>query len=75
VSALRAQGLIVRFQDRIQKRMARGGTIDDIDAEIIEPADLSADQKAALWLYAWSHLSRRKQRRSAELHLRLVGIG
>ena len=65
----------MRFQDRIKTRMARGGTIDDIDAEIIEPSDLSADQKAALWLYAWSHVSRRKQRRSAEVHLSLVGMG
>jgi hypothetical protein len=54
--------------------MRRGGSLDDVHSELIEPSDLTADQKAALWLYAWSHLSRRQQRRSAELQLRMAGM-
>ena len=49
-----------------------GDSIDDVDLELIDQTDLSADEKAALWLYAWSFVPRRKQRASAELHLRLV---
>ena len=56
----------------VRGRMRGGSTIDDVDAEIIEPTDFSADEKAALWLYAWSFVPGRSQRKSAELHLRLA---
>ena len=49
----------------IRRRMRRGDSIDDVDLELIERADLSADDKAALWLYAWSLVPRRRQRASA----------
>ena len=58
--------------EEIRGRMRRGDTIDDVDLELIDQTDLSADEKAALWLYAWSFVPRREQRASAELHLRLV---
>jgi hypothetical protein len=61
--------------DEIRRRMRHGDSIDDVDSEIIERSDLNGDQKAALWLYAWSFIPRRKQRASAELHMRLVGLG
>ena len=67
-------GDIRRLQDEIHERMGRRGSLDDVHVELIEPCGLNDDQKAALWLYAWSHLPRRKQRRSAEMHLRLAGI-
>jgi hypothetical protein len=53
--------------------MRHGDSIDDVDLELVERSGLSADEKAALWLYAWSFVPRRKQRPSAEVHLRLVG--
>jgi hypothetical protein len=58
--------------DEIRRRMRHGDSIDDVDLELIERTGLSPDEKAALWLYAWSFVSRRQQRASAELHLRLV---
>jgi hypothetical protein len=58
--------------DEIRRRMRHGDSIDDVDLELIERTGLSPDQKAALWLYAWSFVPRRQQRASAELHLRLV---
>jgi hypothetical protein len=58
--------------DEIRGRMRHGESIDDVDLELIERSGLSPDEKAALWLYAWSFVPRRKQRASAELHLRLV---
>jgi hypothetical protein len=58
--------------DEISRRMRHGDSIDDVDLELIERSGLSSDEKAALWLYAWSFVPRRKQRASAQLHLRLV---
>jgi hypothetical protein len=58
--------------NEIRRRMRHGASIDDVDVELIERTGLSPDQKAALWLYAWSFVPRRQQRASAELHLRLV---
>lgn len=58
--------------DEIRSRMRHGESIDDVDLELIERSGLSTDEKAALWLYAWSFVPRRKQRASAQLHLRLV---
>jgi hypothetical protein len=56
----------------IRRRMRHGDSIDDVDFEVIERSGLSPNEKAALWLYAWSFVPRRAQRASAELHLRLV---
>lgn len=58
----------------IRRRMRHGDSIDDVDLEVIERSGLNVDQKAALWLYAWSFVPRRKQRASAKLHMRLVGL-
>jgi hypothetical protein len=61
------------FEEEIRRRMRNGDSIDDVDLEVIERSGLSANQKAALWLYAWSFVPRRKQRASVQLHFRLVG--
>jgi hypothetical protein len=60
------------IQEEIRRRMRHGESIDDVDLELIERSGLSTDEKAALWLYAWSFVPRWKQRASAELHLQLV---
>ena len=65
--------VLTRARAEVHRRMSRGSPIDDVDSELIEPSGFSADQKAALWLYAWSFVPRRSQRRSADLHLRLHG--
>lgn len=62
----------VSILQEIRARMRHGDSIDDVDLELIERSGLSQDEKAALWLYAWSFVPRRAQRASAELHLRLV---
>jgi hypothetical protein len=36
---------------------------------VIEPSDLSEDEKSALWLYAWSFVHWRAQRREARAHI------
>ena len=57
----------------VRRRMSRGASVDEVDAEIIEPSNFNGEEKAALWLYAWSFVPRRAQRKSADLHLWLAG--
>jgi hypothetical protein len=63
---------LTEARSEVRRRMTHGSSVDDVDSDLIEPSGLSADQKAALWLYAWSFVPGRKQRKSAELHLTLV---
>jgi hypothetical protein len=75
MSAERLDPTLGRARADVRRQMTRGGSVDDVDAEIIAPADFSADEKAALWLYAWSFVPRRLQRRSADRHLRMAALG
>jgi hypothetical protein len=61
-----------RARADVRRRMSCGGSVDDVDAEVIEPSGLNADEKAALWLYAWSYVPRRMQRRWAERNLQMA---
>jgi hypothetical protein len=74
VSGERLDPVLGRARTDVRRHMSRGGSVDDVDAEIIAPSDFSADEKAALWLYAWSYVPRRMQRRSAERHLQLAAF-
>ena len=47
--------MIVELQAEIERRMRRGARFDEIEDHVIDPAPLSDDQKAALWLFAWSY--------------------
>ena len=52
---------VARFaelREQIRDATVQGVGLDQIGAELIEPAALDDDDKAALWLYAWS-LARR----------------
>lgn len=53
------------YQSRIAERMERGGSVDDVDEEIIGPSPFTNEQKAALWLYAWSYVPPARQRYEA----------
>jgi hypothetical protein len=56
----------------IGRRMRRGDSIDDVDLELIERADLSADEKATLWLTRGRSCRAESSAPRAEVHLRLV---
>jgi len=53
----------------IEAGMRRGESFSTIDDEVIEPSRLSDEEKSALWLYAWSFMDWRAQRREALAHL------
>ena len=53
------------YQRRVAELVASGASIDHIDDTVIAPAPLTAEAKAALWLYAWSFQPVAEQRRVA----------
>ena len=74
MSSERLDPALGRARTAVRLHMSRGGSVDDVDAEIIEPSEFSAEEKAALWLYAWSYVPRRMQRRWADRHLRMGAV-
>ena len=62
---------LIDLREEIGERMRAGTPLDDVESELIEPQDhLDADEKAALWLFAWSFVPPARQRSEA---LRLSG--
>jgi hypothetical protein len=56
---------VAEYQTRIERLALASRPFGEIETEIDE-APLSGDQKAALWLLAWSYQDRRAQRRIAQ---------
>src|SRR4051794_14840050 len=56
----------MRFE--VEGRMMRGDRFTDVE-DAIDATALSADEKSALWLLAWSYVDWRAQRREARAHL------
>jgi hypothetical protein len=61
-----------QLQGEVAFRMRRGDTFASVEAEIIDPSGLSEDEKAALWLYGWSFVHWRRQRREAMAHIEVL---
>ena len=58
-----------QLQGDVAVRMRRGDTFASVEANVIDPSGLSDAEKAALWLYAWSFVHWRRQRREAMAHI------
>jgi hypothetical protein len=59
-------------QSEIAARMRRGETFASVEEQVIDPSDLSEREKAALWLFGWSFVHWRRQRREAVNHIDLL---
>jgi hypothetical protein len=57
------------LQGVVDVRMRRGGSFSSVEVEVIEPSGLSEAEKSALWLYGWSFVDWRAQRREARAHM------
>jgi hypothetical protein len=57
------------MQIEVERRMQRGERFSDVE-DLINESELTADEKSALWLLAWTYLDRHAQRREARAHLR-----
>jgi hypothetical protein len=62
------------FAEAIERATLAGKSLDEIDAEIIEPAVLSGPQKGALLLFAYSLRQRGEQLRYARESRAITGI-
>jgi hypothetical protein len=61
-----------QLQGEVALRMRRGDTFISVEADVIDSSGLSDDAKAALWLYGWSFVNWRRQRREAIAHIDLL---
>jgi hypothetical protein len=60
---------LMELQRAIDVKMRRGESFSTVEDEIIEPSMLNEEEKSALWLYAWSFVDWRAQRREAYAHI------
>jgi hypothetical protein len=54
-------------RDEIAFRLHRGERLAEVEREVIAPARLSEDDRAALWLFAWSY-PRKAKRETRGVH-------
>ena len=59
-------------QAEIAARMRRGDTFVSVEEWLIEPSAFSEREKAALWLFGWSFVNGRRQRREAVRHIEML---
>jgi len=58
-----------QVQRDVARRMRRGDSFKAVEEELIDPSPLSDAEKAAVWLYGWSFVNWRNQRREANAHI------
>ena len=62
------------YQAEIAARMRRGDTFASIEEQLIDPSSFSEGEKAALWLFGWSFVNWRRQRREAVSHIEMLAV-
>jgi hypothetical protein len=60
---------LAELHSEVGAGMRGGASFSSVDDDVIEPSDLSEDQKSALSLYGWSFVDWRAQRREADAHI------
>jgi len=60
------------YRDAVAELVGVGEPLGDIEVAIDDVADLTMDQKAALWLFAFSLRERSEHQRDARAHLAAV---
>jgi hypothetical protein len=66
---------LMQLQGAVEARMRRGGSFSRVEDDLIESSRLSDEAKSALWLYAWSFVDSRAQRREAYAHIAQIAEG
>jgi hypothetical protein len=64
--------VLVRYRDAVTELMETGETFGDVEDAIDDVKELTLDQKAALWLFAFSLRDPQEQRLDARAHLAAV---
>ena len=66
---------LVELRCEIDARMHRGASFSSIEDDVIDTSGLPEEQKSALWLYGWSFVDCRAQRREAHAHIAQIAAG
>ena len=72
VSETQHRPAVASYLDAVEELVGAGESFGDIEGAIDEVADLTMDQKAALWLFAFSLRDQPEQQRDARAHLAAV---
>ena len=65
---------LTECQAEIAARMRRGETFASVEEHLIDPSSFSEREKAALWLFGWSFVNWRRQRREAVKHIEMLTV-
>jgi hypothetical protein len=68
-----AKPALASYRDAVTELFKAGEPFGEIEIAIDEVADLSMDEKAALWLFAFSLRDQSEQRRESRAHLAALG--
>ena len=60
---------LMELQRAIDVAMRQGKSFSAVEDEIIDPSEFSDEARSALWLYGWSFVDWRAQRREAYAHI------
>jgi hypothetical protein len=71
MSATREKPALAEYRDEVAGRMEQGQPFAQVE-DAIDVAEVSEDQKAALWLWAFAMRDQRDQQRNAGGYLALV---
>jgi hypothetical protein len=69
MSGTRIRPTLSSYRDAVAGRIVRGEPFGDVEDAIDEAADLTMDEKSALWLYAFSLRDPSEQQLDARAHL------
>ena len=58
----RGVGDIATLRERVRVALDEEKSLLDVERNVVEPARLDPEDRAALWLYAWSYCDRRDSR-------------
>jgi hypothetical protein len=69
MSGAQARTTLARYRDVVEQRMQAGEPFGTVEHSIDHVEDLTADEKAALWLFAFSLRDPADQQSDARAHL------
>ena len=72
MSGTHSRPALARYRDAVAGLIKSGEAFGDVEDAIDELGELSMDQKAALWLFAFSLRAPSQQRGAARAHLAAV---
>jgi hypothetical protein len=67
-----ARPALVDYRDAVTELIGAGQAFGEVEDAIDDVAELTTDEKAALWLFAFSLRDRDEQQREARAHLAAV---